>query len=99
MSSEPSKVSGAFTKAMGAVKETTGKVVGSDDMQARGAAQKAEGMAETQTAKAQGHAEGTKDSLKGSVKDTAGGLMGDSQMRAEGKGDKALGESKKATNA
>ncbi|KAJ9065645.1 hypothetical protein DSO57_1017399 [Entomophthora muscae] len=98
MSSEPSKVSGAFTKVKGAVKETTGKVVGSDEIQAKGAAQKAEGKAETQAAKVKEHVEGTKDSIHGKAKDITGGFIGNEKLQAEGKGDQAYGDTKKAPN-
>ncbi|KAJ9065647.1 hypothetical protein DSO57_1031452 [Entomophthora muscae] len=99
MSSQPSKVSGTFNNAKGAVRQTAGKVVGSDEMQAKGAAEKAEGQAETQAAKTKGHAEGTGSSVKGSVKDTVGGVIGNEKMQAEGKADKGYGDAKKAANS
>ncbi|KAJ9087610.1 hypothetical protein DSO57_1031453 [Entomophthora muscae] len=87
MSSQPSNVSGTSNSTKGAVKQTGGKVVGSDEMQIKGAAEKAK----TQAAKNKGHVKGTRSS----VKDTVGGAIGNVTMQAVGRANKDYGEIKR----
>ncbi len=47
------RVEGAGKKAVGAVKEATGKLVGNDRLAAEGAAEKAEGTIQNKAGKAQ----------------------------------------------
>ncbi|KAK9814548.1 hypothetical protein WJX72_007726 [[Myrmecia] bisecta] len=96
--SEPSKTSGNIKAAVGAVKENVGSAIGNEQMQAEGAAKRAEGNTEYKTAQAKGYAEGAADSLVGGLKNTAGKVLGNEQMQAEGKGRELKGDAKKAAN-
>jgi uncharacterized protein YjbJ (UPF0337 family) len=95
--SEPSKISGNVKQTTGAVKENLGKVIGSDRMQAEGAAKRAEGKTEHEAAAAKQYGEGAADSMMGGLKHGVGKVLGNEQMQAEGKAREAKGDVKKAT--
>ncbi|KAJ3294865.1 hypothetical protein HK104_003206 [Borealophlyctis nickersoniae] len=96
--SGPSKVSGNMTATAGSIKESVGRMVGSAQMQAEGAAKRTEGNAEIQAAKTQGYTEGAVDSMGGSIKKHAGSAIGNEGMQARGAATEASGEAKKAAN-
>jgi uncharacterized protein YjbJ (UPF0337 family) len=64
MSGTTDKIKGAANEAIGNVKQTLGRAIGSDRLQAQGLVQKAEGVAQ----KAAGH---IKDNAKNSVNKAA----------------------------
>ncbi|CAI2175318.1 2825_t:CDS:2 [Funneliformis geosporum] len=92
-SNEPSKVTGNVKYYQGAAKETAGKTLGNEQMQAEGKAKKAEGEGEYKAAQVQGQAEGFKDKTTGGLK-----AIGNEQMQGEGKVTKNAGEAKKEIN-
>ncbi|KAK9830067.1 hypothetical protein WJX72_009557 [[Myrmecia] bisecta] len=98
MTGSPSKTAGKAKEVHGAVKQNVGAALGADKMEAKGAAKRAEGDAETTTAKAKGYAEGATDSIVGGAKNLAGKVLGNEQMQAEGKARQTKGDAKKASN-
>ncbi|KAJ3005692.1 hypothetical protein HKX48_000509 [Thoreauomyces humboldtii] len=92
------KIHGHVEAVKGAVKETTGKVVGNQTLRAEGATQKAAGHAEVNAQTAANHVGGQMDSTKGSVKSTVGNVLGNEKMQAEGHAGHAKGETTKAFN-
>jgi uncharacterized protein YjbJ (UPF0337 family) len=96
---EPSKTEGNIKATEGAIRENLGSFLGNNDQQAKGAAKRAEGNAEHDTAQAKGWLEGVKDSTMGQVKDTIGSLTGNNQQQAEGKAQQTKGDAKKAANS
>jgi len=95
---EPSKISGDTKYYQGAAKESLGKAIGNEQMQAEGKATKAEGEGEYKAAQLKGQAEGYKDQTTGGVKETVGKTIGNEQMQAEGKVKKNAGEAHKNIN-
>ncbi|KAJ9087606.1 glutamate decarboxylase gad1 [Entomophthora muscae] len=98
MPSEPSKIAGELTSALGSVKEKIGNVTGNRVLEAKGAHQKARGKVQTETAKASSRREAAKHNAKGNIKYGIGKLFGNQAMQAEGKADKAYGDAKKSMN-
>ena len=96
---EPSKVSGNLSAAAGAVKENVGYAVGNHSMEARGAADRAQGNAEVEAAKAKGYTEGVVNNVSGAVKNAAGQVVGNDRMRAEGEAERLKGKAEKEANA
>ncbi|CAB4374622.1 putative cruciform DNA binding protein [Rhizophagus irregularis] len=93
--SEPSRVDANTKYYQGAVKETIGKAIGNEQMEAEGTAKKLEGEGEYKAAQTKGQAEGLKDSVTGTVKETTGKAIGNQQMQAEGNITKNTGDAKK----
>src|SRR6476469_5592339 len=81
---EPSKAHGNLSAATGAVKENVGAAFGNRSMQAKGAAERAEGNAEIQAAKAKGYIEGVVNDVSGTVKNATGQVLGNESLRAKG---------------
>ncbi|KAF0448593.1 putative cruciform DNA binding protein [Gigaspora margarita] len=84
---EPSKIGGDAKYYQGAVKETVGKALGNEQMQAEGTAKKLEGKTESDAAK-----NSTKDQTRnktnnvvGGAKETVGSAIGDEQLQAQGR--------------
>ncbi|CAG8524611.1 DNA binding protein [Gigaspora rosea] len=84
---EPSKIGGDAKYYQGAVKETVGKALGNEQMQAEGTAKKLEGKTESDAAK-----NATKDQSRnktnevvGGAKETVGSAIGDDQLQAQGR--------------
>ncbi|GBC02421.1 hypothetical protein RclHR1_04610007 [Rhizophagus clarus] len=95
MSSEPSRVDANTKYYKGATKETIGKAIGNEQMQAEGQALKLEGEGEYKAAQTKGQAEGYKDNVTGTVKENIGKAVGNQQMQAEGNITKNTGDAKK----
>ena len=95
----PSKVNGNVNAAVGTVKENIGHAVGNHSLEARGAADRAQGNAEVEVAKAQGYANGVVDNVSGSIKNAAGQVVGNDRMRAEGEAECLKGKAEKEANA
>ncbi|CAG8696024.1 7550_t:CDS:2 [Gigaspora margarita] len=96
--SEPSKTDATLKYYGGATKETVGKTVGSDKMEAEGRERKIEGQSEYEAAKATGKTEGDKDQKSGEVKKATGNTIGDTQMKAEGKATEMKGQAERKVN-
>lgn len=82
----------------GKIKEGVGKVTGSEQMQAEGAAQEAKGEAHEEAAKAGERAQGATEELAGTLKNRAGALIGNEQLQAEGKAKELEGEARQKAN-
>ncbi len=98
MAHEPSKMSGYTDKLTGGIKETTGKVLGNQEMRAEGLAKKEKGKAEVQAAKAEQQTIGTGEKMKGGLKEGVGNVLGNERMRTEGQADRIKGDIRKDTN-
>ncbi|KAK9827665.1 hypothetical protein WJX81_005162 [Elliptochloris bilobata] len=96
---EPSKVGGKVDAAIGTVKENAGKLVGAHQTEGEGAAQRAHGNAEHDTAKAKGYVEGASDSLVGGIKKNVGKLFGNSETEAKGTVQEKRGDAGKMANS
>lgn len=81
---EPSKVSGRFHSAKGAISETIGDMTGSKSMKDSGTQERTAGEAETKTAQAKGYADGTADRIGGKKDAVVGAVTGDRQQEASG---------------
>ncbi|CAG8687241.1 28584_t:CDS:2 [Dentiscutata erythropus] len=96
--SEPSKTDATLKYYGGAAKETLGKVVGSEKMEAEGREKKIEGNDEYDGAKTAGKAEGAKDEAAGGIKKSTGDTLGDTKMRVEGKATELKGQAERKAN-
>ncbi|KAJ3285827.1 hypothetical protein HK104_009315 [Borealophlyctis nickersoniae] len=94
----PSKASGNANSTAGGIKETIGRVFGSTNTEAEGAAQKHQGNAEVGAAKTQGYTEGAADSFTGNIKKNVGSALGNESMHAHGAATETKGDVKKAAN-
>ena len=97
-SNTPSKAHGNVVSAMGSVKENVGSAIGNHSMQANGAAERAKGNAEVESAKAAGYAAGTVDHATGNVKKNLGSVLGNEQMKTEGAATEISGKAQKKVN-
>ncbi|KAK9767820.1 glutamate decarboxylase gad1 [Basidiobolus ranarum] len=93
------KVNANLKWANGVVKENVGYAVGSEQMEAEGAARRAEANAEYKKAQAEGYAQGAGEKLKGNIKNTVGAAVGNQQMEAEGKASRVEGEARMKANS
>ncbi|CAG8731292.1 25250_t:CDS:2, partial [Dentiscutata erythropus] len=80
---EPSKIGGDAKYYQGVAKETAGKVLGNEQMQAEGTAKKMEGKYESDAAK--GNTQNQKHQVIGGAKETLGNAIGNEQLQAEGR--------------
>ena len=78
-------MAGRGTEVKGSLKEGAGKVLGNEQLQAEGQADKAAGKAEREAA-------GAKDNVVGGVKKGAGKVLGNEQMQAEGEAQRLKGK-------
>jgi len=97
-SQEPSKITGAKDRVVGGAKETFGKVVGNERMQAEGKQQNLQGKAEIEAARAHQEVKGRTEELTGQAKETYGNLAGDTQKKVEGQMEQTQGSARRATN-
>ena len=81
-------MAGRTDEVKGSVKETAGKMLGNEQWQAEGKADKLKGKSEREMA-------GMKDSAVGSMKKAAGHVMGNEQMRAEGEAQHLKGKAER----
>lgn len=98
-SGEPSKLGGNVKAAGGNIKEQVGHAIGNERMEGSGAAKRAEGNVEHDTAQAKQYTEGAADGIIGGIKKQAGKLFGDNTMQGEGAAREAKGDAKKAANS
>jgi uncharacterized protein YjbJ (UPF0337 family) len=96
--SGPSKTSGYTDQVTGSIKETTGKVLGNEQMQAEGLVTRKKGEGEVEAARLQQQAVAKGEQWSGSIKDTVGGIIGNEKMQTEGKIEKAKGDIRQASN-
>ncbi|KAG0337264.1 hypothetical protein BG004_007713, partial [Podila humilis] len=77
---------------VGGMKQSLGNAVGSTDLAAKGAAQKAQAETAQSAADARTHADGMGNSLKGHAQQVAGSLTNDHSMQAKGHANQAMGD-------
>ncbi|KAI1315112.1 hypothetical protein EDD11_001302 [Mortierella claussenii] len=92
------KITNAFHSAVGGAKEGLGKTVGSDQMAAEGASQKAQADARANANSAQQQAHGFGDNIAGRTKATVGAATGDRSTEARGHAQQASGNIRNAVN-
>ncbi|KCV70274.1 hypothetical protein H696_02604 [Fonticula alba] len=98
MSNHPSKISGQWETAKGAVNEAYGKMVGNESIRAQGVAQKAAGQAELAAARSKQATDAACDQMVGTAKEAAGRAAGDKKLAAEGHLQGMKGDFNRATN-
>jgi uncharacterized protein YjbJ (UPF0337 family) len=94
----PSKITGNYNAAVGAVKEMVGSTLGYTELEKSGAQQRLDGNAEIEAAKASEYVSGAGDKVKGTVKENIGSTLGDEKMEAQGYATKVKGDSKMERN-
>ncbi|KAG0090431.1 hypothetical protein BGZ93_005413 [Podila epicladia] len=77
---------------IGGAKEAIGSAIGSSDLAARGAAQKAQAEAAQRLADNKTHTEGVGHQVEGQVQQTIGAITGDKSMEARGHANETLGD-------
>ncbi|KAF8948245.1 hypothetical protein BGZ47_005879 [Haplosporangium gracile] len=99
------QINNAFHSVVGRSKESLGRVVGSEQMAAEGAAEKAKADTRStahstlaQAERNQGHAQGIGDNVTGRVKATVGAATGNKSMEAQGHMQQATGDVRRAAN-
>lgn len=94
-----SRVEGKVQEIAGAVKARVGGAIGDERMQASGEANRAQGQARQEAAKASERVHGTVQQVAGAVKEGVGDLIGDNTMELEGKAKKLEGKARKKANS
>ena len=79
-------------------RETVGKVIGNEQMEAEGEAKELKGQAKQEAAKAAERVKGKVEETVGAVKNRVGAVIGNEQMQAEGKVKELTGEGRQNTN-
>ncbi|KAF9956103.1 hypothetical protein BGZ72_003040 [Mortierella alpina] len=92
------KISNAFHNAKGAAKESIGRGVGSEQMAAEGAAEKAQAQTRSNVNHAHQQAQGLGDNIAGRAKATVGAATGNKSMEAQGHMQSASGDARRAVN-
>lgn len=98
MSNASTRSEGAAEELGGKVKETVGKLVGSERMEAEGRARKLEGQAKQEAAKAAERAQGKTEKAVGGLKNRVGALVGNERLQADGKLEELEGEAREKAN-
>jgi uncharacterized protein YjbJ (UPF0337 family) len=98
MSNASKRSEGAVEKLGGKIKGGLGKLVGSDRMQAEGAAKEALGRAKEQDAKAAERGKGKVEEATGAIKNRVGSLIGSEKMQARGKVHELKGQARQVAN-
>jgi uncharacterized protein YjbJ (UPF0337 family) len=98
MSNESNKAEGVAQQVGGNIKQGIGKVIGSDRLEAEGKAQKLEGEAREEAAKAAERAKGKTEEVIGAVKNHVGAVVGNEKLRVEGKAQELKGEDRQRSN-
>jgi uncharacterized protein YjbJ (UPF0337 family) len=89
---------GAAKELGGKVKKTVGKVIGDEEMEARGTLKEAEGVAQKEAGKAAEHTKGVVQELHGAVKNRVGQVIDNEQMAVEGKAKELEGKARQKVN-
>ncbi|KAF8928300.1 hypothetical protein EDD21DRAFT_360896 [Dissophora ornata] len=92
------KISNAFHSAVGGAKESLGKAIGSEQLAAQGAAERATAETRSAVSHAQQQTQGAVDNLAGHAKSTFGAATGNKSMEAEGHAQSAAGDIRKTVN-
>ena len=92
------KVKGAGEELKGNVKKGAGDVLGNEQMQAEGEAERLKGQARQDAAKTSERAKGVGEEVKGGVKGAIGDLVDDPQTQAEGEAERLKGRARQKAN-
>ncbi len=98
MGNPTERVKGKVEEIKGTLKEGVGDLIGNEQMQAEGHADKITGQARQNVAKAEERIKGMGEELVGKAKGTAGSLIGNEQMRLEGKAKELKGKGRQKAN-
>ncbi|KAG0234841.1 hypothetical protein BGW42_006118 [Actinomortierella wolfii] len=86
------RLSNTLNSYFGGAKQAIGEAIGSTDMAAAGAQQKAQADAVQKLADAKRHNEGRARSVEGQIQQTVGSATNDPVLKARGAGNEAIGE-------
>ncbi|KAF9974273.1 hypothetical protein BGZ73_002360 [Actinomortierella ambigua] len=86
------RLSNTVNSYIGGAKQTIGQTIGSTDLAASGAQQKAQADAAQKCADAKRHTEGTAHKVEGELQQSVGSAIDDPELKAKGAGNKALGD-------
>jgi uncharacterized protein YjbJ (UPF0337 family) len=92
------RVKGKVEEIKGTLKESVGDLIGNEQMQAEGHAEKLTGQARQDVAKAEERVKGMGEQLVGTAKGAVGKLIGNEQMRVEGKAKELTGKGRRKAN-
>ncbi|KAG0261019.1 hypothetical protein BG011_001438 [Mortierella polycephala] len=92
------KINNAFQSALGNAKESVGKAVGSDQLSAEGAAQRAQAETRNAANTTGQQAYGAADNIAGRAKSAVGAATGNNKMEAQGHLQDGAGDVRRAVN-
>lgn len=92
------RAKGKVEEIRGAVKEGVGDLIGNEQMQAEGHAEKVTGQARQEVVKAEEQVKGVGEEIGGKVTGAVGSLIGNEQMQAEGKAKELKGKGRQKAN-
>jgi uncharacterized protein YjbJ (UPF0337 family) len=98
MSNAGERAKAETEKLGGKVKQTVGKAIGNQQMQAEGAAKEIEGDARGAAAKGKERVKGTVEEVAGAIKKGIGHAIDNDQMVAEGKAKELVGKARNVVN-
>jgi uncharacterized protein YjbJ (UPF0337 family) len=92
------RVMGKVEEIKGTLKERVGDLIGNNQMQTEGHAEKVTGQARQAVAKVEERVKGMGEELGGKAKGAVGRLLGNQQMRVEGKAKELKGKGRQKAN-
>lgn len=98
MSNNSKRAEGKSEEIMGGVQKAVGKVIGDQDMAARGQAHQDVGKTKQAVAKTAETVKGAAEQVVGKVKGAVGDLIDDGEIHANGKAQEAKGKARQAFN-
>ena len=98
MSNVSKRGEGAVEEIGGKIKETVGKVIGSERLQTEGHANKLKGQAKQDSAKSAERAKGKIEQITGAIKNRVGAVIDNDRMKVEGRAKERQGESRQKAN-
>jgi uncharacterized protein YjbJ (UPF0337 family) len=98
MGANEERIKGKGEEIKGNLKQTVGRAIDDEQMEAEGHADELKGEGRQQAAKASERARGAGEELKGKVKGAAGDLLDNEQMEAEGRAEELKGKGRQQAN-
>ena len=98
MSNASKRAEGAAEEFGGKIKETVGKVIGSERIQTEGRANKLKGQAKQDSAKSAERTKGKIEQITGAVKKRVGAVIDNDRMKSEGREKERQGEVRQKAN-
>jgi uncharacterized protein YjbJ (UPF0337 family) len=92
------RAQGKIKEVGGTVRETVGAAVGNERIESQGKADRLEGQARQEAAKASERARGAVEQAGGAIKRGVGEVIGNEQMEAEGKAKELKGKARRGLN-